>query len=232
MTSFVGRHIVVTGGTGALGAAVVGRLLRDGATVHVPEFADSLPDGYPHAEHERFHWAPNVDLTVEAVARSFYDACPPLWGSVQVAGGFAMAALVDTDGAEFRRMHEINTVSCFLACREAVRRIRATGLGGRLVNVAARPGLVATAGMLAYAVSKAGVVALTRGLAEELRGDGILVNAVVPSIMNTPDNRAAMPDADHSQWPSVDEVAGTIAYLVSTDNSLSSGALIPVYGQA
>jgi NAD(P)-dependent dehydrogenase (short-subunit alcohol dehydrogenase family) len=125
-------------------------------------------------------------------------------------------------------------VSCFLCCRAAVKAIARTGRGGRIVNVAARPALEwrTGAGMTAYAASKAAVAALTAALAEEVAKNGILVNAVAPSIMDTPANRKAMPKADHSAWPKVDEVAATIAFLASPDNAVTRGGVIPVYGQS
>jgi NAD(P)-dependent dehydrogenase (short-subunit alcohol dehydrogenase family) len=104
--------------------------------------------------------------------------------------------------------------------------------GGRIVNVSSRPALVPTGGMIAYTTAKAAVSSITQCLAEEVKPDGILVNAVVPSIMDTPANRAAMPKADFSKWPKVEEVAAAILFLASGENALTSGALVPVYGKA
>ena len=208
-----GHHIVVTGGNGALGGAVVALLEARGATVHVPDIA-------------------TVDLTSEPAAAAYYAGLPPLWASIQLAGGFAMAPLTDTALADFEKQWRINAVTCFLACREAVRSIRKAGRGGRLVNVAARPVLVPAPGMTAYVASKASVAAMTQALAAELAADRILVNAVLPSIIDTPANRAAMPRADHAAWPRPAEIAEAIAFLASPQNALTSGALIPVYGRA
>jgi NAD(P)-dependent dehydrogenase (short-subunit alcohol dehydrogenase family) len=208
-----GRHVVVTGGKGALGGAVVAWLEARGAAVHVPDIA-------------------TVDLSNEAQAAAYYAALPPLWASIQLAGGFAMAPIADTSLADFERQWRINTVTCFLACREAVRSIRRAGGGGRIVNVAARPVVAPVPGMTAYVASKAGVAAITQALAAELAGDRILVNAVLPSIIDTPANRAAMPSADHAAWPQPAEIAELIGFLASPDNALTSGALVPVYGRA
>lgn len=213
MRTYEGRHVVVTGGRGALGGAVVARLTAEGATCHVPD----------------------VDLTVEDDAVRWFGAVPPLWASIHVAGGFAMGALADTTLAAFRAQHDHNAVTCFLSCREAVKRIRAAGgAGGRIVNVSARPALLAHTGkgMAAYAASKAAVASLTGTLAAELLDEGILVNAVVPSTMDTPANRRAMPGADHARWPKTEEVAETIAFLASPMNTTTSGALVTVYGRA
>jgi NAD(P)-dependent dehydrogenase (short-subunit alcohol dehydrogenase family) len=208
-----GRHVVVTGGNGALGGAVVALLESRGATVHVPDIA-------------------TVDLTREADATRYYAGLPPLWASIHLAGGFAMANVLDVGLADFERQWRMNTVTCFLACREAVRSIRKAGGGGRIVNVAARPVVQPAAGMSAYTASKAGVAALTQTLAAELAGDNILVNAVLPSIIDTPANRASMPRADHASWPKPAELAETIAFLASPQNALTSGTLVPVYGRA
>ena len=103
--------------------------------------------------------------------------------------------------------------------------------GGRIVNVAARPVLVPAPNMIAYAAAKAGVASLTQTLGKELVDEGILVNAVLPSLFDTPANRAAMPDADHSKWPKPDEIAQTILFLLSPENRLTTGTLVPVYGR-
>jgi NAD(P)-dependent dehydrogenase (short-subunit alcohol dehydrogenase family) len=208
-----GRHVVVTGGKGALGGAVVAWLEARGAIVHVPDIA-------------------TVDLSDEAQATAYYAALPPLWASIQLAGGFAMAPVTDTALAEFERQWRMNTVTCFLSCREAVRSIRRAGGGGRIVNVAARPVVAPAPGMTAYVASKAGVAAITQALATEVVADRILVNAVVPSIIDTPANRAAMPSADHAAWPRPAEIAEAIGFLASPGNTLTSGALVPVYGRA
>ena len=110
--------------------------------------------------------------------------------------------------------------------------MRRAGGGGRIVNVAARPVLVPTGGMLAYVAAKAGVAAITQALAAELLAENILVNAVVPSIIDTAANRAAMPNADHGSWPTPAQIAQTIAFLSSSENGLTTGTLVPVYGHA
>ncbi len=225
-----GLDCVVTGGTGALGQAVVARLLAAGARVHVPWNAERELKTFLH--HGAVSLA-QVDLADEAQVVGFYHALPALWASVHIAGGFAMQPIAETTGAEFERMVRLNTTTAFLCCREAVRAMRRSGgRGGRIVNVSARPAVRPAGGMIAYSVSKAGVAALTESLAEEVKAEGILVNAILPSIMDTPANRASMPDADPANWPKVTEVAETIAFLASPANALTSGALVPVFGKA
>lgn len=227
------KHIAVTGGTGGLGVAVVGKLLGAGASLHLPVYPAGALDGFPHAGHARLSAKDNVDLTDETAVQAFYADLPPLWGSIHLAGGFAMGPLAETDAAAFQAMMDMNLRSCFLCCRAAASAMAASGAGGRIVNVAARPGVEprSGAGMAAYTASKAGVAALTMALGEELAGQGILVNAVAPSIIDTPANRDAMPDADHDSWPNPEEIAETIAFLVSPDNKVTRGSVVSVYGR-
>jgi NAD(P)-dependent dehydrogenase (short-subunit alcohol dehydrogenase family) len=133
-----------------------------------------------------------------------------------------------------RQQIDTNLVSAFLCSREAVKAMLRNAQGGRIVNVAARPALEPRGGggMVAYTVSKAGVAALTAALAEEVISRNILVNAVAPSIMDTPANRAAMPKADHDKWPKVEDVAATILFLASPENTVTRGAVVSVYGNS
>jgi NAD(P)-dependent dehydrogenase (short-subunit alcohol dehydrogenase family) len=228
------RHVVVTGGTGALGSAVVSSLVQAGAICHVPCIH--------RAEAERFAFRndPNVklvavaDLSGEAAVTTFYDAVPQLWASIHLAGGFAMGPVVDTSRADLMKQVEMNFTTAFLCCRAAVKTMLREGRGGRIVNVASRPALEGRLGngMAAYAASKAAVAALTAALGEEVVHDGILVNAVAPSTMDTETNRKAMPKADHAAWPKVEEVAAVILFLASPENRVTRGAVIPVYGRS
>src|SRR5205085_5707910 len=149
-----------------------------------------------------------IDLADDDAVSRFYAGLPQIWASIHLAGGFAAGPVCETGKASFMRMVETNLTTAFLCCRSSVRAMKASGSGGRIVNVAARPALEwrTGAGMAAYAASKAAVAALTVALAEEVAKHGILVNAVAPSIMDTPANRAAMPKADHAAWPKVAEV--------------------------
>ncbi len=229
--------VVVTGGTGALGTAVVGRLIAAGAQCFVPNFdADELRR-FVHAGHERVHVGDGVDLTDDAAVAAYYAGLPRLWASLHIAGGFAMAPLADTTRDDFSHMMRMNALTSFLCCREAAKimAVRPWGAGGgRLVNVTARPGLEPRtgAGMAAYAASKAAVAALTQALGEELAPAGLWVNAVAPSIIDTAANRAAMPTADHGKWPTPEQIAETIVFLASPANRATRGALVPVYGQS
>jgi NAD(P)-dependent dehydrogenase (short-subunit alcohol dehydrogenase family) len=211
------RTAVITGGTGALGSGVVARLLTDDVTCHVTwKFEDELA-GFAHTDAVNLH---EVDCSDERQVAELYAGLERIDASIHIVGGFAMSAVEDT-----------SRLTAFLCSREAVRAMRAGG-GGHILNVAARPALQPVGGMLAYTSAKAAVASLTQCLADEVRDAGILVNAILPSILDTPTNRESMPDADFSRWPKVAEVADVIAFLCSPANRVTSGALVPVFGRA
>jgi NAD(P)-dependent dehydrogenase (short-subunit alcohol dehydrogenase family) len=230
---FSDKHVVVTGGTGVLGSAVVGAMLKAGATCTVPYVHETEAHHFPHRSDAKVKLIAINDLADEATVAKVYDGIRP-WASIHIAGGFAPGAVRETSKAALMAQIDGNLVSCFLCCRAAVNIMLAGNGGGRIVNVAARPALEwrSGAGMIAYTIAKAGVAALTVALAEEVAKDGILVNAVAPSIMDTPANRSGMPKADHNAWPKVEEVAATIAFLASSANRVTRGAIVPVYGKS
>jgi NAD(P)-dependent dehydrogenase (short-subunit alcohol dehydrogenase family) len=228
---FRDRHVVITGGAGALGTAVVAALVEAGAICHVPCLDEAEAQRFPLRANPQVAVIITGSLTEEPAVARAYDGIGPLWASIHLAGGFAAAPLRDTSVATLRQQIDMNLVSCALCCRAAVKGMTA---GGRIVNVAARAALEwrSGAGMSAYTASKAAVAAFTAALAEEVAKDGILVNAVAPSIMDTPANRHAMPKADFALWPKVEEVAATILFLASPDNHVTRGAVVPVYGRS
>jgi len=230
MVAFGGANVVVTGGTGALGTAVVTRLRMAGATCHVTNFVAAELDTYAHRNDAAVHVHTGIDLADETAVQTFYAGLPPLWASIHLAGGFAMAPVAETSAADFTTQLNMNAVSAFLCSAAAIRALRARG--GRIVNIAARPALEPRlgAGMAAYAASKAAVAALTQALGEEVAGEEIWINAIAPSILDTPANRAAMPDAEHGRWVAPGAAAELIAFLASPDNRVTRGAVIPVYG--
>jgi NAD(P)-dependent dehydrogenase (short-subunit alcohol dehydrogenase family) len=227
------RDVVVTGGTGALGTAMVDVLIKAGAVCHVPYVNRSEAERFPFRDHPQVKLVADIELTEEAAVAKLYGGVPKLWASIHIAGGFAMSPVADTTKSDLMKQVEMNFVTAFLCCRAAVTAMTATGAGGRIVNVATRPALEwrAGAGMVAYTASKAAVAALTVALAEEVVKAGILVNAIAPSTMDTPANRRAMPKADHAAWAKVEEVATTILFLASPENRVTRGAVVPVYGR-
>lgn len=230
---FSDRHVLITGGTGALGSGVVGSLLAAGASCHLPCRPYYDTDTFAHRAHPRVSLLASPSLTEEAAVADLFAAVPAIWASIHLVGGFAYGEIGDTGAAAVKRMIDTNFLTCYLCCRAAVEAMRRGTLGGRIVNVAARPATEWRTGahMTAYAAAKAAVAALTVALAEEVAADGILVNAVAPSILDTPANRRDMPKADFASWPKVEDVAGTILFLASPDNTVTRGAIVPVYGR-
>jgi NAD(P)-dependent dehydrogenase (short-subunit alcohol dehydrogenase family) len=184
-----------------------------------------------------------VDLTDEGAVTRFYAGLPPLWASVHVAGGFAMDPVEDTSLEGFMGQWRVNAVTAFLACREAVRKMKsghagwpgmaapagpAGGGGGRIVNVGARAGMDHPGGKLAYVAAKSALHGMTRSLADEVCASGIFVNAVMPGTIDTPANRAAMPGADVSAWSKPEAIAEAVLWLASPGNRTVTGALVPV----
>jgi NAD(P)-dependent dehydrogenase (short-subunit alcohol dehydrogenase family) len=208
---------VVTGVTGGLGPAVKQALEQAGYTVA----------GISRRE---------ADVTREAEVNAAIERIVQQHGHIDalinVAGGFAGGQPVhETDVSLWDRMLALNLTSAFLCCRAVIPHMLAVG-HGRIVNVSSRTALQPAAGLSAYNVSKAGVISLTDTLAAELRGTDVTANAVLPSVIDTPSNRAAMPNADFSQWVKPEQIAAVIIDLVSDRWGIVSGARIPVYGSA
>jgi len=228
------RHVVVTGGTGALGTAMVGALIDAGAVCHVPYINPAEADRFAFRDNAKVKLVADIELTQEDAVAKLFAGVPKLWASIHIAGGFAMAPIGDTTKSDLMKQVEMNFVTAFLCCRAAVNAMRPTGAGGRIVNVATRPALEwrAGAGMVAYTASKAAVAALTVALAEEVVKADILVNAIAPSTMDTAANRKAMPKADPSTWVATDDLASVIEFLASPRAKAIHGALVPVTGLA
>jgi NAD(P)-dependent dehydrogenase (short-subunit alcohol dehydrogenase family) len=228
--NFSDKHVVVTGGTGALGSVVVGGLLAAGATCVVPYRHEAEAQRFAHRDNTKVKLIAVSDLSNETAVANLYAGLD-LWASIHIAGGFAPGKVADTAKAALMAQIDGNLVSCFLCCRAALGAMKG---GGRIVNVASRQALEprSGAGTAAYTIAKSGVATLTIALAEEVAKDGILVNAVAPSIMDTPANRKAMPKANFDAWPKVEDVAATILFLASPDNRVTRGAVVPVYGKS
>ena len=212
---YEGRPVVVTGAAGNLGRVVVDLLRSLNADVRAPK--DPV-DGGP-------------DLARESAVHLWYRRHPAMWASIHLAGGFAMADVGETREDLLQHMWRTNARSCFLCCREAIRIFRERGGGGRIVNVAARAALEPknAGGMVAYALSKSAVATMTEALGEAVGSEGIFVNAIAPSVLDTGENRRAQPDADYAGWVSLEAAAQTIAFLASPQNRAIRSAVIPLY---
>ena len=231
VSEFEGRTLVVTGGTGALGTAVVELLLARGARVRVPCFDAREFEACAFKDAEQVEVVYPVDLADDDAVASFFGDGGPLWASIHIAGGFAFTPLADVTAAILEQQTRMNTTTCLLCCREAASQMAE---GGRIVNVTARPALDPRQGaqLTPYVIAKSGVAALTQTLASELLDRDILVNAIAPSVIDTPTNREAMADADFDSWVKPEDAAEVIAFLASPRNRVVSGALLPVYGKA
>jgi NAD(P)-dependent dehydrogenase (short-subunit alcohol dehydrogenase family) len=226
------RVALVTGGTGALGRAVVARLVADAMEVHASWVHEAEADELKAAlgrDTERVHLH-RADVTeptsVEQLFADVVSGTDRLDILANVVGGFALAPLEETDPAVWQRMLALNATSAFLCCRAAAPLMRRRQWG-RIVNVASAPALErGAASMSAYAASKAAVLNLTYSLAKELGPSGITVNAVVPSIIDTPANRNAMPQADTSTWLRPPEIAEVVAFLVSERAAVVTGTAV------
>jgi len=223
-----GKIVVVTGASGALGKVVVASALARGARVAAVDHAASALKPTP----ERIELG-GVDLTDATEAKRAIDAAASHFGKldalVNIAGGFAFETVVEGDPKTWQRMYALNVLTALNASRSAIPHLTASG-AGRIVNVGAMGALQASAGMGAYAASKAGVHRLTEALAAEWKGK-ITVNAVLPSIIDTAANRASMPNADFAKWVRPEELAEVILFLASDAASAVTGALLPVNGR-
>jgi NAD(P)-dependent dehydrogenase (short-subunit alcohol dehydrogenase family) len=223
-----GKVIVITGALGALGRVVVGAALARGARVAGIDHAAS----HAAATAERIELG-GVDLSDSAQAKKAIDTAAAHFGRldalVNIAGGFTYEMVADGDIASWQRMHALNLLTALNASHAAIPHL-AKSQAARIVNIGAMGALQAGAGMGPYAASKAGVHRLTEALAAEHKGK-ITVNAVLPSTIDTPANRADMPKSDFSKWVRPQELAEVILFLVSDAASAVTGALIPVAGR-
>ena len=225
-----GKVLVITGSNGALGQAVAATLNRYGARLALLDHGQT-PSAAPPAG--ALHYG-GIDLTQADAARSVMERVVKeagrLDGLINLAGGFRWEKLAGGTLDSWDSMYRINLRTAVVSCQAALPYLL-QGSGGRIVNVGAMGAAKASTGMGAYAASKAGVAKLTEALADELKDRGITVNAILPSILDTPKNRVDMPQADFTRWVAPAEAAEVIAFLVSDEARAVTGALIPVVGR-
>jgi NAD(P)-dependent dehydrogenase (short-subunit alcohol dehydrogenase family) len=228
------RTVVVAGGTGALGASVSRAFLAAGArviaTYRKQEEYDALAK---QAGGEML--GISLDVTDEAAVAGFVTETESKYGAIDalviaVGGYVGGKQLWETDLVTYEQMLSLNLRAAFVMARAILPRMIRRNRGA-VVNVASKAGYGHAAGAAMYAASKAGVLALFDSLAEEAKPYNINVNSIVPSIMDTPANRRAMPEADFNVWPKTDDIAKVIVYLCSEDARVIHGAAVPVYGR-
>jgi NAD(P)-dependent dehydrogenase (short-subunit alcohol dehydrogenase family) len=230
----VDRTAIVTGGTGGLGSAVVQRLLDDGWRVVVPWIVEhelerlSPHDGLELVQADLF----DPDAVAGVVAAACRDADAPVCGLTNLVGGFAAAGRVhETPIEEFERQFRLTLRPTYLMTQAVLPRLLERG-GGAIVCVGTRAALQPFPGAAGYISSKAAVIAFAKAVAAEYKHDGIRCNVILPSVIDTPGNRASMPNADFEKWVKPAQIAGVVAHLLGEDAAPTSGAEIPVYGRA
>ena len=227
-----GRILAITGASGVLGTAVARAAADQGARVALIDHAPSA--AVANELGGTCFFQGGVDLTDSLAAGAALDAAADRFGGVDalinVAGGFRWETLEAGSWETWHSLFRMNVLTATNASRAAIPHLKRSA-AGRIVNVGANGALKASAGMGAYAASKAGVHKLTEALAEELKADGVTVNAVLPSIIDTPTNRADMPKADFSTWVSPEDLAAVILFLASEEAKAVTGALLPVTGR-
>jgi len=228
------RSALITGGTGGLGAAVVRAFLDDGWRVVVPWVAEEELERVPEHDALTLRQADLFDPeSVRAVVEAAASADgAPLRAVVNLVGGFAAGGRVhETPPEDFRRQLALNLEPTYLVVAAAAPHLIAAG-GGSIVCVSARAALQPFKGAAGYITAKAGVLAFAQAVAVEYKDDGIRCNAILPSVIDTPGNRASQPDADHSRWVAPEDIAAVVRFLCSDESAPISGAAVPVYGRA
>jgi len=235
-----GRVAIVTGGSGALGRAVTEYFLLSGAKTAVPYIVDAEVPMLEQRLAGRFPSSQlmlrKCDVGAEGQVAGIVDSVVGAWRKIDIlvnlVGGFwGGKPIAETTLDEWQAMFDLNLKPTFLCCRAVVPVMKRSGYG-RIVSVSSRSGLTGAGDFAAYAVAKGAIRTFTASLAEEVLGDNIMVNAIAPSTIDTEANRRAMPKAKHENWVKPEDIARTIAYLCSEDCPVTSGAVVPVYGNA
>jgi NAD(P)-dependent dehydrogenase (short-subunit alcohol dehydrogenase family) len=223
MSDFTGRTVVVTGASGALGAGLASAFTD--ARARVVGVDRAAPDDRAVVDGVRYE---SVDLTDDAEVAALFDGVGTPWAVVNTVGGFApRTPLAELDPDELNKQLALNLMTAAVVTKHALRVMQPVG-AGRIVLTASRAATVTNGVGFAYSVSKLAVLHLVRMASEEVAGTGITVNGVVPSIIDTPANRASMPDSDHDRWPKIPDLARAYLYLASPSSTPVNGAALPL----
>ena len=225
------RHVLITGGSGGLGTAVTKLALERGARVTVPFFKEeevAVLTAHLGGAPDTLTLRP-ADLTDETAVQTLMDEMPRVDALIHLVGGFVMGPTHEIALGAWREHHDLCLTTTFLCCKHALRRMRHAGYG-RIVTIGSRAAAEPMAQMAAYSAAKSGVVALTNVIAAETKGTAITANCVLPSVIDTPANRAAMGDADAHNWVKPQSLAQTICFLASEAAADVRGAAVSVYG--
>jgi len=234
----VSKTVVITGGTGGLGTALVRRLMakdyRLAVTYLLPEEAEAFESKFD-VDEDRVMLT-RVDCTNPESVNSYMKQVVDQWGAIHglcaLVGGWAGGRDVEeTDDVRFERMLDLNLRSAFYAVRAAVPHLKEAGWG-RIILVGSRGAVDFFEAQAAFNIAKAGVAALGQSVATELESTGVTANVLVPSVIDTPATRQSLPYADYVNWPTPDEIAAVAEFLLSEESGVINGALVPVYGRA
>jgi len=226
------KHTIITGGTGDLGSRVAHLSLERGARITIPyhSLQTDKPTlhavDHPQANRVNFIFS---DLTDEQKVSELFEPFDRLDILIHLVGGFSMGPTMEYSLKDWQQQLDLNLTTTFLVCKYALKKMHENDYG-RIVTVAARAAIQPGARQAAYSASKAGVLALTRSIAEETRGTGITANTVLPSVIDTPANREAMGEKEAHKWVSPDSLAQVICFMASEAAGDLRGAGIPVYG--
>ncbi|MCL6432938.1 MAG: 3-oxoacyl-ACP reductase FabG [Leptolyngbyaceae cyanobacterium HOT.MB2.61] len=226
------KKVLLTGGTGGLGLGVTPMVLAQGAEVTIPyhnaKEVERLKGFLPPADFSRIQFVA-VDLTNESAVQQLVDSMERVDVLIHLVGGFSMGPTHTYSLEQWKQDFDLNLITTFLVCKHSLRKMLEHGYG-RIVTTGSRGAVQPSGQLAAYCASKAGVVALTQAIADETRGTNITANVVLPSVIDTPANRAAMGAENAPQWVKPESLAEVICFLASEAARDIRGAAVPVYG--
>jgi NAD(P)-dependent dehydrogenase (short-subunit alcohol dehydrogenase family) len=233
ITTMQDKHVLLTGGTGGLGTGVTSAVMAQGAAAVTIPYVDyheveRLKASLESNDFERIQFIP-VNLTDEGSVEHLFERMNRVDVLIHLVGGFSMGKTDEYSFFDWKKMLDLNLNTTFLVCKHSLKKMLANGYG-RIVTIGSRGAIEPTGQLAAYCAAKAGVVALTKAIADETKGTNITANVVLPSVIDTPANRAAMGEGNAEQWVKPQSLAGVICFLASEAAKDIRGATVPVYG--